>query len=304
MNAMRTTLLLAGLTALLLVVGQALGGQTGMLIALILAAAMNFGSYWFSDKLVLSMYQAREASPREAPILFDTVRELSARAGLPMPRVYVIESDAPNAFATGRNPQHAAVAATTGLMRLLSRQELAGVMAHELAHVQHRDTLTGAIAATIAGAITTLANMAQWGMLFGLGRSNENEGEGGGGGVFSSILMMILAPIAASLIQMAVSRSREYAADARGAAICGHPLWLASALRKLEQMNQRIMMPAAEAHPTTTNLLIINPLKAGNLATLFSTHPATEERIRRLEEAAGRPLKSSGGVSSKRDPWA
>jgi len=304
MNAMRTTLLLAGLTALLLVVGQALGGQTGMLIALVLAAAMNFGSYWFSDKLVLSMYQAREASPREAPILFDTVRELSARAGLPMPRVYVIESDAPNAFATGRNPQHAAVAATTGLMRLLSRQELAGVMAHELAHVQHRDTLTGAIAATIAGAITTLANMAQWGMLFGLGRSNENEGEGGGGGVFSSILMMILAPIAASLIQMAVSRSREYAADARGAAICGHPLWLASALRKLEQMNQRIMMPAAEAHPTTTNLLIINPLKAGNLATLFSTHPATEERIRRLEEAAGRPLKSSGGVSSKRDPWA
>ncbi len=304
MNAMRTTLLLAGLTALLLVVGQALGGQTGMLIALVLAAAMNFGSYWFSDKLVLSMYQAREASPREAPMLFDTVRELSARAGLPMPRVYVIESDAPNAFATGRNPQHAAVAATTGLMRLLSRQELAGVMAHELAHVQHRDTLTGAIAATIAGAITTLANMAQWGMLFGLGRSNENEGEGGGGGVFSSILMMILAPIAASLIQMAVSRSREYAADARGAAICGNPLWLASALRKLEQMNQRIMMPAAEAHPTTTNLLIINPLKAGNLATLFSTHPATEERIRRLEEAAGRPLKSSGGVSSKRDPWA
>lgn len=304
MNAMRTTLLLAGLTALLLVVGQALGGQTGMLIALILAAAMNFGSYWFSDKLVLSMYQAREANPREAPMLFDTVRELSARAGLPMPRVYVIESEAPNAFATGRNPEHAAVAATTGLMRLLSRQELAGVMAHELAHVQHRDTLTGAIAATIAGAITTLANMAQWGMLFGLGRGNENEGEGGGGGLFSSILMMILAPIAASLIQMAVSRSREYAADARGAAICGHPLWLASALRKLEQMNQRIMMPAAEAHPTTTNLLIINPLKAGNLATLFSTHPATEERIRRLEEAAGRPLKSSGGVSSKRDPWA
>lgn len=304
MNAMRTTLLLAGLTALLLVVGQALGGQTGMLIALVLAAAMNFGSYWFSDKLVLSMYQAREASPREAPILFDTVRELAARAGLPMPRVYVIDSDAPNAFATGRNPEHAAVAATTGLMRLLSRQELAGVMAHELAHVQHRDTLTGAIAATIAGAITTLANMAQWGLLFGLGRSNENQGEGGGGGFFGSILMMILAPIAASLIQMAVSRSREYAADARGAAICGNPLWLAGALRKLEQMNQRTIMPAAEAHPTTTNLLIINPLKAGNLATLFSTHPATEERIRRLEAAAGRPVPASGGVSSKRDPWA
>jgi len=285
MNTLRTTLLLAVMTGLLLVVGQALGGQTGMVVALGIAVVMNFGSYWFSDSLVLKMYQAQEVGPSEAPLLYQVVQDLAGRAGLPMPRVYVVHSDAPNAFATGRNPEHAAVAATTGLMRILSRDELAGVMAHELAHVQHRDTLTGAIAATIAGAIAMLANMAQWAALFGLGRRDEEEG-GGAGGLLGALVMMIVAPLAASLIRMAISRSREYAADARGAEVCGHPLALANALRKLEQMNQQTYMPEAESHPATTHLLIINPLKGASLARLFSTHPATEERIRRLEALA------------------
>jgi heat shock protein HtpX len=285
MNTMRTTLLLAALTGLLLVVGQALGGQTGMVIAFLIAVVMNFGSYWFSDQLVLKMYQAQEAGPSDAPGLFQTVQQLASRAGLPMPRVYVIHSEAPNAFATGRDPQHAAVAATTGLMRILSREELAGVMAHELAHVQNRDTLTGAIAATIAGAIAMLANMFQWMAIFGLARGDDEEG-GGVGGLLGGLVMMIVAPIAASLIQMAISRSREYAADARGAEVCGNPLWLANALRKLEQMNRRTLMPEAESHPATAHLFIVNPLKGANLAQLFSTHPATEERIRRLEAMA------------------
>lgn len=283
MSGMRTTLLLAGLTGLFLVVGQALGGQQGLIIALIFAGIMNIGSYWFSDKIVLSIYKAHPAGPDEAPELHQIVRELSTRAGLPMPKVYVIQNDAPNAFATGRNPEHAAVAATTGLMRILSRQELAGVMAHELAHVQNRDTLTGAIAATLAGAIAALANMAQWAMLFGMGRNNDNNN---GFGVFGAIVMMILAPLAASLIQMAISRSREFAADARGAAICGNPLWLSGALRKLGQANQRIPMPDAETHPASAHLFIVNPLKGANVAKLFSTHPPLEERIRRLENAA------------------
>ena len=280
MSGMRTTLLLAGLTGLLLVAGQALGGQQGVIIALAFAAAMNIGSYWYSDKLVLRIYQARPAGPDEAPVLYSVVRELSARAGLPMPKVYLIPNEVPNAFATGRNPEHAAVAATSGLLRILSREELAGVMAHELAHVKHRDTLTGAIAATIAGAIAALANFAQMSMLFGMGRDNEN------GNGFGAILMMLLAPLAASLIQMAVSRSREYAADAQGAAICGNPLWLAGALRKLGQANQRSSMPEAESHPASAHLFIVNPLKGANLAQLFSTHPPLEERIRRLENAA------------------
>jgi heat shock protein HtpX len=285
MNTLRTTLLLAALTGLLLVMGQALGGRTGMMVALGIAVIMNFGSYWFSGSLVLKMYQAQEVGPSEAPLLYQVVRELASRAGLPMPRVYLVHSDAPNAFATGRNPEHAAVAATTGLLRILSRDELAGVMAHELSHVQHRDTLTGAIAATIAGAIAMLANMAQWAALFGFGRQDEKEG-GGAGGLLGALVMMIVAPLAASLIRMAISRSREYAADARGAAICGHPLALANALRKLEQVNLQTYMPEAESHPATTHLLIINPLKGASLARLFSTHPATEERIRRLEAMA------------------
>jgi heat shock protein HtpX len=277
---MRTTLLMAGLTGLLLVAGQAMGGQQGVIIALLFAAAMNIGSYWYSDKLVLRIYKARPAGPDEAPELYAVVRELSARAGLPMPRVYLIPNEAPNAFATGRNPEHAAVAATSGLLRILSREELAGVMAHELAHVKHRDTLTSAIAATLAGAIAALANFAQLSLLFGMGRDNEN------GNGFGAILMMLLAPLAASLIQMAVSRSREYAADAQGAAICGNPLWLAGALRKLGQANQRSSMHEAEAHPASAHLFIVNPLKGAKLAELFSTHPPLEERIRRLENAA------------------
>lgn len=283
MSGMRTTLLLAALTGLFLVAGQAMGGQQGLIIALIFAAAMNFGSYWFSDKIVLKIYKARPAGPNEAPMLHQVVRELAARAGLPMPKVYVIPSDAPNAFATGRNPEHAAVAATTGLMRILSREELAGVMAHELAHVKHRDTLTSAIAATIAGAIAALANFAQMAMLFGMGRSNDNNSPFG---AIGAIVMMILAPLAASLIQMAISRSREYAADAQGAAICGNPLWLSGALRKLGQANQRIPMQEAETHPASAHLFIVNPLKGKNVTQLFSTHPPLEERIRRLENAA------------------
>ena len=283
MNWMRTTVLLAALTGLLLVVGQALGGHSGMLIALVFAVVMNLGSYWFSDKLVLSMYRARPVGPGDAPVLFHTVESLARRAGLPMPRVYVMDNDTPNAFATGRSPQHAAVAATTGLLRILSQEELAGVMAHELSHVQHRDTLIGAVAATIAGAIAMLANMAQWALMFGMGRSNDEEG----GNPLAMIAMAILAPLAASLIQMAVSRSREFAADQRGAQICGNPLWLAKALRKLESANQRIPMGDAQRHPASAHLFIVNPLNGRNLAQLFSTHPPLEERVRRLEAMAG-----------------
>ena len=280
MRGMRTTLLLAGLSGLLLVAGQALGGQQGVIIALVFAAVMNFGAYWFSDQMVLKIYKARPAGPNEAPALYSVVRELASRAGLPMPKVYIVPGEAPNAFATGRNPENAAVAATEGLLRVLSREELAGVMAHELAHIQHRDTLTSAIAATIAGAIAALANFAQFSLLFGMGRDNENSNG------FGAILMMLLAPLAASLIQMAVSRSREYAADARGAVICGNPLWLANALRKLGQAKQRSSLQAAESHPASAHLFIVNPLKGPDLAQLFSTHPPLEDRIRRLENAA------------------
>ncbi len=282
MNSMKTVLLLGGLTGLLLVAGQALGGQSGMVIALLLAVVMNFSSYWFSDKLVLKIYRARPVTRNEAPVLYETVQELANRAGLPMPRVYIVDNEAPNAFATGRDPQHAAVAATTGLLRLMNRDELAGVMAHELAHVEHRDTLIGAVAATIAGAIAMLANFAQFAMIFGMGRRDE-----GGSNPLVMLIMMIVAPMAASLIQMAVSRSREFAADARGAAISGRPLGLASALRKLSQANSRIPMRDAEEHPATAHMFIVNPLKGRNLAQLFSTHPPVEERIRRLEAAAG-----------------
>lgn len=283
MNLFRTTLLLTVLTGLLLVAGQLLGGQTGMMFALVLAVVMNFGAYWFSDKIVLSMYGAQEVGPHDAPELYGIVQELARRGNLPMPRVYIIHNDTPNAFATGRSPEHAAVAATTGILRILSREELAGVMAHELAHVQHRDTLISAIAATIAGAISMLANMAQWALIFGMGRQNGQEN---GGSVLGTLVMMLLAPIAAALIQMAVSRTREYAADARGAALCGNPLWLANALRKLELGNRRIPMHQAESNPATAHLFIVNPLQGNSLANLFSTHPPIEERVRRLEEMA------------------
>ncbi|MBF0370697.1 MAG: zinc metalloprotease HtpX [Magnetococcales bacterium] len=279
MNTMRTTILLAGLTALFLVAGQALGGRSGMMIALVLAVGLNFWAYWFSDQAVLSMYGARQVGPQEAPELYSIVEELSRRANTPMPRVFLIDDPTPNAFATGRDPEHAAVAATSGILRILNREELAGVMAHEMAHVINRDILIGTISATLAGAITTMANMAQWAMIFG-GRQDE---EGGGAGGF---LMMFLAPIAAMLIQMAVSRSREYLADAEGARLCGNPLWLASALNKLDAGNRRTHLREAESHPATAHLFIVNPLSGGTLGSLFSTHPPMDERVNRLQRMA------------------
>jgi heat shock protein HtpX len=282
MNAFRTTLLLGLLTCLLVLAGGAIGGRTGMSFALVMAGLMNFVSYWFSDKIVLSMYGARQVSEADYPEFYGMVRQLAMAAGMPMPKVYLIESDTPNAFATGRNPEHAAVAATTGIMRILSREELMGVMAHELSHVQNRDILISSIAATIAGAVTYLAQMAQWAAIFGAGRSSDDEGGGG----FSMILMAILAPIAAMLIQMAISRSREYEADKGGAAISGNPLYLAGALRKLEMANQQIPM---NANPATAHMFIVNPLTGGGLMSLFSTHPPLEERVRRLESMAYGP---------------
>lgn len=284
-NTFKTTILLAGLTALFIVIGGALGGQAGMIIALVLAVAMNMGAWWFSDKLALRMSGAREVSPAEAPELHQMVEVLSQRAGIPKPRVYIIESETPNAFATGRNPANGAVAVTTGIARLLTRDELAGVIAHELAHIKHRDTLISSIAATIAGAITMLADMAMWGMMFaGLtGQSDEEEG-GGIAEMVGGILMMILAPIAAVIIQMAISRSREYLADAGGARILGDPLPLASALEKLEWAAGRLPM---ETSPATSHMYIVNPL-VGGLAGLFRTHPDTAERIARLRSMATR----------------
>jgi heat shock protein HtpX len=284
MNALRTTLLLAGLTALLLFVGRALGGNTGMAVALIFAAVMNFGSYWFSDKLVLKMYRARPVEPGQAPKLYSVVEDLARRGNIPMPRVYIVDSDTPNAFATGRNPEHAAVAVTTGLLRLMNREELAGVLGHELSHVRHHDTLISAVAATIGGAIAMLANMAQWALLFGFGRADDRDS--GGGGLLGALAMMILAPLAATLIQLAVSRSREFGADAGGAELTGDPLALASALRKLEAGNRQVPMETADEHPATAHMFIVNPLNASSLAKLFSTHPPTDERIRRLEAMA------------------
>ncbi|MDN5848152.1 MAG: zinc metalloprotease HtpX [Nitrococcus sp.] len=282
MNALRTTVLLASLTALLVLAGKALGGNVGMILALGLAVVMNFGSYWFSDKLVLRLYRAQPVGPDSAPELCSVVEELAGRAKMPMPAVYIIETDTPNAFATGRSPEHAAVAATTGLLRIMNREELIAVLAHELSHVRHRDTLVSAIAATLAGAITMLANMAQWMLLFGgLGGNNDEEGEGGG--LLGALVMMILAPIAATLIQLAVSRSREFGADQGGAELTGNPMWLASALRKLEQANTHAPMRAAAHHPATAHLFIVNPLGGLRLARLFATHPSTDERIRRLE---------------------
>jgi heat shock protein HtpX len=238
---------------------------------------MNFASYWFSDKIVLKMYGAREVSPHEAPELHQLVQRLAQRAGIPMPRVYIIPSDAPNAFATGRNPQHGAVAVTEGILRMLDTDELAGVLAHELGHIRNRDTLIMTVAATLAGAITMLAHMAQWGAIFGFGRRDDEDS--GGSGVFGLLFMAILAPIAATLIQLAISRSREYFADSTGAAVAGSPSGLARALEKLHYASQRLPM---EANPATAHLFIVNPLTGGSLANLFSTHPPIEERIRRL----------------------
>ncbi len=274
-NIFKTALLLGALTALLVLIGGAIGGQQGMVVAFVLALGMNFFSYWFSDRMVLAMYGAKPIEESQAPALYRIVRTLATRDGIPMPRVYLIPSESPNAFATGRNPQHAAVAVTEGIMRILSEEELEGVLAHELSHVKNRDVLIATIAATLAGAITYLAQMAQWAMIFGGRRDDEEEG----GGVFGSLLMAILAPIAAMLIQLAVSRAREYQADASGARLAGKPWGLAKALEKLETASKAVPM---DASPATAHLFIVNPLSGQTLLRLFSTHPPIEERIARL----------------------
>ena len=277
-NWLKTTILMAAIVALFGAIGMAIGGKQGMLIALVLGGAMNFFAYWFSDKMVLKMYNAQEVDAASSPYLYNMVRELTQRAGLPMPRIYLIDEAQPNAFATGRNPEHAAVAATRGILQLLSERELRGVMAHELAHVRHRDILISTVAATLAGAISMLANFA---MFFG-GRDSE----GRPANPLASILVMFLAPLAASLIQMAISRAREFEADRGGAEISGDPNALADALAKIDAYARGIPMHTAEAHPETAQMMIMNPLSGGGLRGLFSTHPATEERIARLRALA------------------
>jgi heat shock protein HtpX len=277
-NLMKTAVLMAAITALFMLIGRWIGGQAGMMLALVIAIGMNFFSYWFSDKIVLKMYNAREVDDSSAPQFVAMVRELAQRADIPMPRVYIIDEQAPNAFATGRNPSHAAVAATTGILRALSPRELRGVMAHELAHVRHRDILISTISATMAGAIGMLANFA---MLFG-GRDDE----GRPANPIAGLLVAILAPLAASLIQMAISRAREFEADRGGAEISGDPEALATALQKIHRYAQGIPMEAAERHPETAQMMIMNPLSAGGIRGLFSTHPSTEERVERLLQMA------------------
>ena len=281
MNMLKITFLLTCLTLLLVAMGTAIGGHSGMVIAFAIACAMNFFSYWYSDKIILKMYKAREVTAADYPVFYGMVQRLARQAQMPMPKVYIIPSEGPNAFATGRNPQNAAVAATEGIMRILSPEELEGVMAHELAHVQNRDTLISTIAATFAGAISMLGSMLQWAAIFGGGRNDEEEG---GSSLLGGLALAIIAPMAAMLIQMAISRSREYLADASGARICGKPLALASALRKLQQAST--LLPMREATPATSHLFIVNPLTGGSLLKLFSTHPPMEERIARLEEIA------------------
>jgi heat shock protein HtpX len=273
-NMMKTAILMAAITALFMAIGAMIGGRAGMMLALVVALGMNFFSYWFSDKMVLKMYNAREVDATTAPRFYAMVQELAAKAELPMPKVYLINEDAPNAFATGRNPENAAVAATTGIMQVLSERELRGVMAHELAHVKHRDILISTISATMAGAISMLANFA---MFFG-GRDSE----GRPANPIAGIAVALLAPLAASVIQMAISRAREFEADRGGAEISGDPQALASALQKIQRYAQGIPLEAAERHPETAQMMIMNPLSGGGLRGLFSTHPATEERVARL----------------------
>jgi len=277
MNIFKTTLLLTALTLLLIWVGQFLGGSQGALLALFLAAGMNFFAYWFSDKLVLLTYRAQPIERNQMPEIYNIVESLAWKANLPMPKVYIIPSESPNAFATGRDPGHASVAVTQGILRILNRNELEGVLAHELAHVKHWDILIGSIVATIAGAITLLARMAQWAAIFGGSGSDRDEGEGSNPIAF--FVLAILAPLAALLIQLAISRSREYAADAGGAGISHNPLGLASALAKLEKGVQALPMPV---NPSSAHIFIVNPLRGGGLATLFSTHPPIQTRIERL----------------------
>jgi heat shock protein HtpX len=289
-NQIRTTILLAVMTALILWIGQMFGGRQGMIIALIFAAGMNFFSYWFSDKIVLKMYRASEVTPQQAPELYDIVRTLTGQAGLPMPRIYVIPQEAPNAFATGRNPENAVVAVTEGLLRIMDRNELMGVLAHELGHVKNRDILISSIAATLAGAVMVLATMARWSALFGGMRSDNEEG---GGNIIGLIAMSILAPLAAMVIQMAISRSREFQADATGARLAGTPEGLARALEKLGSYSRRIPM---QANPSTAHMFIVNPLSGRSLMSLFSTHPPLAERIARLrgQTISGHGIEASG----------
>jgi len=297
-NQFRTAIFLAIMTAFIMIVGQLLGGRQGMFIALIFAGGMNFFSYWYSDKVVLKMYRAQPITAGEAPELYQTVKILAGRAGLPMPKVYVIPQDQPNAFATGRNPDNAAVAVTRGLMNLMDRDEIEGVLAHELAHVKNRDILIGTIAATMAGAIMMLASMARWSALFGGMRSDDDEG---GMGIFGVIAMSIIAPMAAMLIQMAISRSREYLADSTGAAIAGRPDGLARALEKLGSYSRSRAM---DANPSTAHMFIVNPLSAQKLAGLFSTHPPVEERVARLTGRRPATPQSGGGPGRKQTEGA
>ena len=275
-NTLKTGLLLAALTAIFLLIGNAVGGQNGMVMAFGLAVLMNFGAYWFSDKIVLRMYGAQEVAEAEAPKLHGVVRRLSLAAGLPMPKVYIIPTDSPNAFATGRNPQHAAVAVTEGILRLLSPDELEGVLAHEIAHVRNRDILVGTVAATLAGAVMMLARFAQFAAIFGGGGRDRNEE---GGGVLGMLFLAIVAPLGAMLVQMAVSRSREYLADETGAKVCGKPMSLARALEKISGYTREVPMNAT---PATAHMFIVSPLTGGGLLSLFSTHPPVEKRVERL----------------------
>jgi heat shock protein HtpX len=282
-SAIKTTILLGALTGLLILIGGVLGGRSGMEVAFVIALVMNFFSYWFSDRLVLKAYNAQELDAAAAPELYSIVQELAQEAHIPVPRIYLIDTDTPNAFATGRSPHHAAIAVTRGILRICSRDELKGVLGHELSHVINRDILTSSIAATLAGAIIILASMARWGAIFGFGGGGGNDDRRGG--MVELLLMAFLAPLAATMIQLAVSRTREYQADASGAHLTHHPLYLASALRKLEAANERMPM---DAGPATAHLFIVNPLTAqqGLMSRLFSTHPPLEERIRRLEHMA------------------
>jgi heat shock protein HtpX len=277
MNTIKTGILLGALTGLLMLIGGFFGGKQGVYIAFVLAACMNFFSYWFSDKIVLKMYRAQEVTDSDYPELYSLVKNLSLKARLPMPKVYVIPSDSPNAFATGRNENHAVVAVTESIMRILNRDELEGVIAHELSHIKDRDILISSIAATLAGAIVMLANMAKWGAVFGGLGNRDDEGERGG--ILGLLVMAILAPIAAMIIQMAVSRSREYLADSEGARVSGSPLGLAGALEKLSRASQAVPM---DANPSTAHMFIVNPLTSRSLMNLFSTHPPVEERVARL----------------------
>ncbi len=284
-NTLKTTLLLGVMTAFIVFIGGLFGGRQGMVLAFLIAIAMNFFSYWYSDKIVLRMYHAHEVSPQEFPGLYSAVEQLARNAGLPMPRVYIIPEDSPNAFATGRDPEHAVIAVTEGLLRTMNNEEATGVLAHEMSHIRNRDILIGSIAATMAGAVMILASMARWSAIFG-GGSRDEEG-GGGLGTVGLIIMSILAPIGAMIIQMAISRSREYLADATGAKLVGNPEGLAGALEKLGAYSRKIPM---HANPSTAHMFIVNPLSGGSLMNLFSTHPPLEERIARLRGNRGETL--------------